>query len=57
MPAGAETFVQISGTGSSGISLVGNSFEPDRQIVIYSDGATVEALELGVQAEKLHKKQ
>jgi hypothetical protein len=42
--AGAKVLAQISGAESSDISLAGNSFEPDQQTVIYTDGATARAL-------------
>ena len=44
MPVGAKVLAQISGADSSGLSFAGNAFEPDRQTVIYTDGATEGAL-------------
>ncbi len=40
MPLGAEVLARISGADSSGLSFAGNAFEPDRETVIYTDGAT-----------------
>jgi polygalacturonase len=48
MPVGAKVLAQISGAESSGISFAGNSFEPNQQTIIYTDGATVGALGQGI---------
>jgi polygalacturonase len=48
MPFGAKVLAQISGADSSGLSFAGNAFEPDRETVIYTDGATAGALGPGI---------
>jgi polygalacturonase len=40
MPVGAKVLARISGADSSGLLFAGNGFEPDRENVIYTDGAT-----------------
>jgi polygalacturonase len=44
MPVGAKVLARISGADSSGLLFAGNGFEPDRENVIYTDGATAGAL-------------
>jgi hypothetical protein len=39
-PAGVSVFAQVSGAGSSGISLSGNSLDASQQSATYIDGAT-----------------
>jgi polygalacturonase len=39
-PAGLQVFAQVSGEGSAGISLSGNSLDAGQQAATYTDGAT-----------------
>ena len=48
IPVGATVLAQIRGADSSGLSFAGNAFEPDRQSVVYTDGATARALGPGI---------
>ena len=48
MPVGAKVMAQIRGADSSGLSFAGNAFQPDRQTVVFTDGATEGALGPGI---------
>jgi polygalacturonase len=45
-PIGSSVLVQVSGTGSADIRLVGNSLEHGQQAVIYAGGATKDATKI-----------
>ena len=45
-PAGVQVFLQVSGDGSSGISLSGNSLDPGQRAATYIDGATEDSTKI-----------
>jgi hypothetical protein len=45
-PAGVEVFAQVSGAGSSGITLLGNALNQGQQAVRLSHGATRESAKM-----------
>ena len=45
-PAGSQVFMQVSGAGSSGITLLGNSLHRGQQPVSYTGGATEDSMKI-----------